>query len=55
MVSEDMPLRAIATIGNSISFHDVHIAVYVAFITIIGAAAADNEKLSAIFGRGIAV
>jgi hypothetical protein len=52
MVGEDMPLRTIPTTGDSMSFHDVHIDVYVAFITTIAAAAANKEKLSAIFPAG---
>jgi hypothetical protein len=55
MVSEDMPLRAIATMGDSISFHDVHIAIYVAFITIIAAAAAITKNYPPFSRREIAV
>jgi hypothetical protein len=47
MVSEDMPLRAIATMGNSISFHDVHIIMEAAAaITFMRALTVPNALLS---------
>jgi hypothetical protein len=55
MVSEDMLLRTLVTIGDSISFHDVHIVIYVAFVRITAAAAAITKKYPSFSRREIAV